>query len=177
MSTAMSRIISFRRTAVVRLLLFVLLGGTACSPPVDDSTASLASHVSISERIFDALEPHVEASMKRYRTPGLALALTDRNGLVGMRTWGYADLKTKTPVTEQTLFQIGSITKSFTALALLQAQEDGAIDVNEPVSRYLSWFEVKSRFEPIRVRHLLTHTAGIPGNRDDIFSSPYMAVE
>ena len=172
----MSRFISFRRTTVVRLLLIVLLGGTACSPPVDNSTASLSSDVSISERIFDALEPHVEASMKRHRTPGLALALTDRNGLVGMRTWGYADLKTKTPVTEQTLFQIGSITKSFTALALLQAQEDGAIDVNEPVSRYLPWFEVKSRFEPIRVRHLLTHTAGIPADRDDIFSSPYMAV-
>jgi D-alanyl-D-alanine carboxypeptidase len=172
----MSKFIPFCRTASFRLSLIVLLGGTACSSPVNDSTASLTSDVSISERIFDALEPHVEASMKRNRTPGIALALTDRNGLVGTRTWGYADLKTKTPVTEQTLFQIGSISKSFTALALLQAQEDGVIDINEPVSSYLPWFEVKSRFEQIRVRHLLTHTAGIPANRDDIFSSPYMAV-
>ena len=164
------------RGTVVCVLLCVLGGGAACAPPTKDREATPTSEGSIAARVFEALEPHVVASMERHRTPGMALALADRHGLVGVRTWGYADLKLKTPVTEETLFQIGSITKSFTALALLQAEESGVIDIDEPVSRYLPWFEVESSFEPIRVRHLLTHTAGIPANRDDIFSSPYMAV-
>lgn len=163
------------RRSAVWLLLCVLLGAAACLPPADDQEATPTAEGGIAARIFEALDPHVVASMERHRTPGIALALTDRHGLVGVRTWGYADLKAKVPVVDETLFQIGSITKSFTALALLQAQERGAIDIDEPVSRYLPWFEVESSFEQIRVRHLLTHTAGIPGNRDDIFSSPYMA--
>ena len=126
-------------------------------------------------RALQAVGPHVRSAMERDRIPGVAVALTTRDGLAGVRTWGYADQKRRRPVTEETLFQIGSITKSFTALALLGLSDGGRLDLDAPVRRYLPWFEVRSEFEPIRVIHLLTHTAGIPANRDDIVSSPYMA--
>lgn len=126
-------------------------------------------------RALVAIDAHVRASMARNRTPGLALALTDRRGLVALRTWGWADRKLRRPVTAGTRFQIGSISKSFTALTLLTLVEEGRLQLDAPVERYLPWFEVRSEFAPITVTHLLTHTAGIPANRDDVVSSPFMA--
>ncbi len=140
------------------------------------TTASAQADGDFADRILAALEPHVAHSMAANRTPGLALALTDRHGRVLVHNWGVADLKTGAPVTDETLFQIGSVTKSFTALALLNAAEAGKLDLDEPVRDALPWFSVQTQFAPITPSHLLSHTAGIPANRDDIYSSRYMAV-
>jgi CubicO group peptidase (beta-lactamase class C family) len=77
-------------------------------------------------------------------------------------------------VTGETLFQIGSISKSFTALALMHLWDEGVLDLDRPVAEYLPWFEVQSRYPPIAAHHLLSHTAGIPANRDDVEGSLYM---
>lgn len=107
--------------------------------------------------------------------PGLALAVTDKDGVLYEAYFGEADIKTARPVTAETLFQIGSITKSFTALSLLRLWDQGVLDLHRPVAEYLPWFSVHTEFEPISPHHLLTHSAGIPANRDDITSSPYQA--
>lgn len=139
-----------------------------------DAAADKESAANV-RRVLDILDTRVPALMRRDGTPGVSLALTDRDGLLGTRVYGHADLKAKVPVTEDTLFQIGSITKSFTALALLAAQEDGLVDLRAPLTEYLPWFSVHTEYAPLTAHDLLTHTGGIPGNRDDIFSSPYMA--
>ena len=87
--------------------------------------------------------------------PGLALAITDCDGLLATRTYGYADLGTLTPVDDETLFESGSIGKSFTAVCLLQLAEEGVIDLHAPVTAYLPWFAVRSRHAPITIHHLL----------------------
>ncbi|WP_406529387.1 serine hydrolase domain-containing protein [Streptomyces sp. I8-5] len=76
-------------------------------------------------------------------------------------THGLADVAAGRPVTADTLFEIGSVSKGFTCALLLQAQDAGLIDLDQPVARYLPWFRVRSRFAPVTVRHLMTHTAGI----------------
>jgi CubicO group peptidase (beta-lactamase class C family) len=81
-------------------------------------------------------------------------------------TYGFADLAAGTPVTPDTLFEIGSIGKSFTSLALLREHEAGNLDLQAPVARYLPWFEVRSAFPPITVHDLLSHTAGIIAGTD-----------
>jgi len=94
--------------------------------------------------------------------PGLSLALTTNDELLATRTYGVANADSREPVTERTLFQIGSITKHLTAAACLRLHEHGRLDVNAPVAEVLDWFEVKSRFAtPITIHHLLTHTSGI----------------
>lgn len=122
-----------------------------------------------------AIDRFVTQSMAEHGTPGLALAVTTNDSLLAVETWGYADLKEKLPVTPETLFQIGSITKSFTAIALLQLQEAGMVDLRAQVTDYLPWFIVQSDHAPITAHDLLTHSAGIPANRDDLTPSPYMA--
>src|SRR5690606_12585613 len=100
-----------------------------------------------------------------------SLALVDRRGLITARTYGYANLDRHTPVEPDTRFQVGSISKSFTALALMQLADSGRFDPQRPVSAYLPWFTPANRFAPITGHHLLTHTSGLPADRDDVPSS------
>lgn len=109
-------------------------------------------------------------------TPGLALALVADGQITAVRTWGWADLASRTAVTPETRFLAGSISKAFTAVALLQLQEEGQVDLRRPVADYLPWFKVRSRFPAITLHHLLTHTAGLSRDRSDLPSSPYTAL-
>ena len=98
--------------------------------------------------------------------PGVSLAVIDRTGAIHEQAFGLANLDAQTALTPAHLFETGSIGKSFTAVALLQLQEEGKIDLQAPVTDYLPWFAVQTEFEPIRLHHLLTHTAGITSGID-----------
>ncbi len=104
--------------------------------------------------------------------PGLSLALTTRDELVATRTYGVSNADRGDPVTDRTLFQIGSISKHFTGVACLRLAEQGRLDLDAPVTRYLDWFKVGSRFAtPITLHHLLTHTGGLVMMMDSYPSS------
>jgi D-alanyl-D-alanine carboxypeptidase len=115
----------------------------------------------ISEAL-DAIAAYAPRAMQEQGTPGLSVAITDRNGTLRIITLGYANRDSQTPVTPRTLFAIGSITKSMTALALLQLHDAGRLDLDAPVRRYLPWFTIESLGGPILVHELLSHTAGVP---------------
>ena len=93
--------------------------------------------------------------------PGLALAIVSRDELPYSATYGYADLATSTPIITETLFEIGSISKSFTSLLALQQVEQGRLDLATPVRDCLPWFTVPSPHPPFNAHHLMTHTAGL----------------
>jgi len=117
------------------------------------------------DRYEVALEQIDEMLTQRHEEglgPGLALALTTSDALLATRTYGVANADTKEPVTDETIFQIGSISKHFTAIACLRLAEQARLDVDAPVTEYLDWFGVESSFAtPITIHHLLTHTAGL----------------
>jgi CubicO group peptidase (beta-lactamase class C family) len=69
----------------------------------------------------------------------------------------------RVPLTADARFAIGSVSKSFTAIAMLQLAAEGRIDLSAPVARYLPAFSVRSTFEPITVQHLMVHSSGLPG--------------
>lgn len=121
------------------------------------------------------LDQFVAQRMRQDRTPGLAIAITSRDATLAVSTYGFADLRARVPLTPDHLFEIGSVSKSFTAIALLQQRDAGRFDPQAPITKYLPWFSIKSKFGPITGHHLLTHTAGIPRDRDDIPSSPFQA--
>lgn len=115
---------------------------------------------------FDHIDRFVANSMAARATPGVALAITDRERLLATRNYGFANLEAKLPVTDETLFEFGSIGKSFTAICFLQLAEEGRVDLHLPVTTYLPWFSVRSEYEPITLHHLLTHTSGLIGGSD-----------
>ncbi len=97
---------------------------------------------------------------------GLSIALAGEDGLLWAATLGFSDIASRREVTAATLFEIGSISKSFTSVLLLQARDAGLLDLDDPVKEHLPWFEVRSRFRPISLRDLLTHTGGIISGTD-----------
>ncbi len=121
-----------------------------------------------------ALDAFVAELMAANRTPGLALAITDRDHTLHIGTYGLAEIASNTPVTEATRFEIGSIGKCFAADILLALAAEGKVDLHTPVSTYLPWFQIRSDFPPITLHHLLTHTAGISSGVD---GSPDAVVE
>lgn len=128
----------------------------------DDLHARLA-------KAFAAIDRAVAASTQ----PGTVVAITNRDRTLTVIAHGYADLKTKTPMTPETPVALGSISKSFTAIALMQLADEGRFDPQQPATRYLPWFETASKFGPITGHHLLTHTAGLPNYRPDLASMRY----
>jgi D-alanyl-D-alanine carboxypeptidase len=122
----------------------------------------------IDEAAVAAIDDAVRTEMERARQPGLTLGLTDRDSTLLIRTYGFANLASRQPVTPETLFEIGSIGKTFTAVATLQLVDEGRIDLHAPVARYLPWFTAPqpAGHAPITVAHLLSHTSGIVAGID-----------
>ena len=103
--------------------------------------------------------------LNRWPAVGLAVGVVRNGSLEFFRGHGVADIASNTPITEDTVFRVGSITKTFTAIAVMQLWEQGRLDLDAPVSDYLRAYlliPAKASFGPATVRHLLTHTAGIP---------------
>jgi CubicO group peptidase (beta-lactamase class C family) len=120
-------------------------------------------------RIVAAIDAAVESEMERRQQPGLTIGVTDRDRTLTVRTYGFADLAAQRPVTPETLFEIGSIGKSFTAVATLQLVDEGRIELDAPVDRYLPWLVIPTAEDnngPVTVSHLLSHTAGIVAGLD-----------
>ncbi len=145
------------RTALVPLLALTLVAPSS-APPSPSLTDALA-----------AIRAYAPAAMAAQGTPGLSIAVTDRTHTLAIITLGYANVEARSPVTPQTRFAIGSITKSMTALSLLELRDEHRVDLDAPVQRYLPWFSIHSGGNPILVHELLSHTAGIP---DDYTLTP-----
>ena len=104
--------------------------------------------------------------MREQNIPAIQLGVTDDKHTLFLASDGVADVAAHLPLIGSHLFQIGSIGKSFTAIAILQEVEAGKLDLHAPITTYLPWFDVPTRYEPITVHHLLTHSAGIIGGMD-----------
>jgi CubicO group peptidase (beta-lactamase class C family) len=111
----------------------------------------------------EQIDRYVAGRMRAARIPGLALAIVKRDRAVYVQAYGVAD-PTGRPVTPDTPFEIGSITKAVTALAVMQLVEAGRVQLDAPVQRYLPWFRVADAAASARisVRQLLTMTSGLP---------------
>lgn len=112
---------------------------------------------------YAAIDDYVEAEMRRLNIPGASLAIVEGDQIVHLRGFGQAHPGGQAP-TSQTPFLIASLTKSFTAVAVVQLVEAGRIELDAPVQRYLPWFRLTEAraSAQITVRHLLNQTSGLP---------------
>jgi len=122
------------------------------------------------------LEAWIESQMAYRGQPGLSIGIVQDQDLVWSRGFGFADREGNIPATTDTLYRIASITKTFTATAIMQLRDQGRLELDDPVSKHLSWFRVRPREaggHPITIRHLLTHVSGLPREAD----SPYWTTD
>ena len=115
------------------------------------------------ERIGEALEHHVANS----HAAGAALAVTDREEILGVAVRGMADVASGAAVKAETRFQIGSISKSFAGILAVQEAAAGRLDLHVSVNEILPWLELPEPFGPITLHHLMQHTAGLAVGTED----------
>jgi len=113
------------------------------------------------EEAFERIGRAAELDLPLTHAPGLALAVTDGNDTLGAVVRGFADVAAGRPIRVDTRFQIGSISKSFAALCILQEEARGSIALDVSVNELLPWLELPEPFGPITLHHLLTHTSGL----------------
>jgi CubicO group peptidase (beta-lactamase class C family) len=115
---------------------------------------------------FSDLEAHLKRSIRRHGTPGASIAVLKGRRVVAAAAAGVTNIDTKVPVTTDAVFQIGSITKVFTATLIMQLVDDGLLSLDEPIITYLPEFQVADAAtrRAVTTRHLLSHTSGIDGD-------------
>ncbi|HEX4069965.1 MAG TPA: serine hydrolase domain-containing protein, partial [Planctomycetaceae bacterium] len=108
------------------------------------------------------LEPWIAADVQAKKLPALSIALVDDQRIVWARGFGFADAAGTVPATADTVYRVGSVSKLFTDLAVMQLVEQGRLDLDAPVSRVLPEFAPVNPFKiPITLRHLMSHRAGL----------------
>ena len=120
----------------------------------------------------EKLDGFIGAYMPAMNAPGLTLGLTDAKETRRVACYGYANLDARLPVAPGHRFQIGSITKSFVALCILQLHEEGKLDLQAPILDYLSDLPIVTEYGTVTIHHLLTHTSGLPDNIGIFIADP-----
>lgn len=111
---------------------------------------------------FALLDRYIEQYLRDMNAPGLTLALADASGVQRVAAFGLDNLALRRALDVNELFHIGSITKSFTALVLLQLRDEGTLDLDRPIAEYLPALRLDPATRPITAHDLLTHGAALP---------------
>jgi CubicO group peptidase (beta-lactamase class C family) len=112
---------------------------------------------------IDLLDKWIQRTMHKNHQPGLAAGIVYDGILLWGKGYGFADTAQQKPVTLDTRFRIASITKTFTATAILKLRDEGKLQLDDPVQQYVPWFSQRYLDAPLpTIRNLLTHTSGLP---------------
>lgn len=152
---------------------FILIAILICSNSVFaeiNVNHSLQSIFTEEKRI--RIESWINSCMKEGKIPGLSVVIVDGDKTIYKKGFGYSNCKTKNPVTAETLFELGSTSKAFTALGILKLEKDGKINLNDPVNKYIPWFSMRytgnhkgekiNGYVNITLKQLLYHSSGVP---------------
>jgi D-alanyl-D-alanine carboxypeptidase len=149
-----------------RLIVFTCLVATAAGAQTPATSSAVATDPDVlgAERLFSAW---IEGQIAYRGLPGIAVGVVADQELVWATGFGYADIQAKKPMTPDTKFRMASHSKLFTATAIMQLREQGKLRLDDPVSKYLTWFKVlpaadDDRGGPITIEQLLTHASGLP---------------
>jgi CubicO group peptidase (beta-lactamase class C family) len=139
------------------LLIFLL---TACGGEQwEKKRTSNSANTAIDSAKLAQIDQYVQAQMRRQTIPGLSLAVNLDGKSVLQKAYGTRDVGTKALVTPNTIFQIGSVTKQFTAASIMLLVQDGRLNLDQSIKIFFP--ELPAEWAGITVRHLLQHTAGL----------------
>ena len=146
---------------ILLLLFFVIIS----LPYAQEKTQARADY-SEALRLIDVW---LEAQRDYEQLPGMSVAIVENQEVIFARGYGLADLEKKIKATPETIYSICSISKLFTAVAIMQLRDAGKLRLDDEVSEYLPWFNIKQQYPesgPITIRSLLTHSSGLPRESD-----------
>jgi CubicO group peptidase (beta-lactamase class C family)/D-alanyl-D-alanine dipeptidase len=159
----MQTVSTFWKTCAVLLAItFTLcLGAWPSALAEHENQAVIAPRKDYAAAI-EMIEKFIEREMADKELPAVSIALVDDQQLVWSKGFGSANPKDKTPVTNETIYRVGSVSKLFTDIAVMQLVEQGKIDLDAPVTRYLLSFRPRNPFgKPVTLRQLMSHRSGV----------------
>ena len=121
---------------------------------------------------IDSLKTTVDSLLQEHHIPGAGIALVHQDSIIWSGGVGYSDYDDKNPVTADHLFRVGSISKTFVAMGIMQLVEEGKISLDDKVQELVPGIEIKNPWketDPLRVKHVLEHTSGF----DDMHFSEF----
>jgi D-alanyl-D-alanine carboxypeptidase len=146
-----------------RLILALLLFSTLITNAAEVEARGLGARPDVAAAI-KVLDAWIEETVKAREEPGLSIGIVYDQDLIWAKGYGFANLDKRLPAAPSTLYRIASISKLFTAIAIMQLRDAGKLQLDDPVAKHLPWFRVK-KIQPdspdITIRHLLTHTSGM----------------
>lgn len=117
------------------------------------------------EKFSQELDAYL-TSINKTNQPGMAVLVAKPNDhKIFAKGYGLADMVTKTPITPKTVFNLGSVSKTFIALAIVKLQEEGKLSIEDPIIKYFPEFVNPALVKDIKIKHLLSHTSGLPDIR------------
>lgn len=152
-----------RRTCI--LLMSLVLAGCGLPTESDASTAPATTSQSAIAQANDRTRALLKSKMAEQHIPGLQVAVVVHGRVVMSEAYGVANIEQRMDASRQTLFPINSATKSFTGVAIMQLVEAGQVDLEAPISRYLS--DLPESWRGVGVRQLLAHSSGLPNIVDE----------
>lgn len=116
------------------------------------------------EKLYTNIDQYIQSQIIEGEVPGVYAVIVHEGEIRFSKGYGYANVEQQITPDDHTLFEMGSNTKAFTGLAMLQLENEGLLKMDDPVSKYLPWFQVKYRDRVVNVtlQQLLKHTSGIP---------------
>jgi CubicO group peptidase (beta-lactamase class C family) len=123
----------------------------------------------------DSIDRYVRSELARQRIPGMSVAVLRGDSLLLARGYGYAHVEHHVPATDSTVYEVGSVSKQFTAAAVVMLSEQGRLSVDDPIVRFLP--EGSGVWPRVTIRHLLTHTSGIPQDTMPDYRRDYTETE
>lgn len=156
----------FILTIKLSALLSILLLFSACATNIPVPEKPLVQENEFN-KIGPYLSSYIKQQMRENKVMGLSIALVSQDKVVWHEGFGYADKKQDKPVSSETLFRAGSISKFINAIAVMSLVEQGVLDLDTPVTTYLPQLKIKSRFsseKKITIRNMLSHQSGLPSD-------------
>ncbi|WP_068774972.1 serine hydrolase [Paenibacillus sp. FJAT-26967] len=149
---------------VKKLVFYVLMMLLLVSPPAAAAEGGAPSPPRQPNIDTIAIDQFVQDQLVKAQSPGAAVVVVSGDRVVYTKGFGQADRAAGIPATSTTLFELGSTSKAFTGLALLELERDNALSLDDPVTRYIPWLSLTYQGQPAKVTlgHLLHHTSGVP---------------
>jgi D-alanyl-D-alanine carboxypeptidase len=139
--------------AISRLGFFVLLLSFNITTKAQNLSAILPA-------MEGEMRNYIETEMEKRQIPGLVLGISEGDNLVKVASFGLADVQNEGPVRDHTIFELASITKQFTAGAIMLLLQDGKLKLDDPICLHIK--DCPDAWKPVTIKHLLNHTSGLP---------------
>ncbi|MDX1543413.1 MAG: serine hydrolase domain-containing protein [Christiangramia sp.] len=120
------------------------------------------AQISISNKKSLEIDRYIEHIMLEQKIPGLSLAITQKGRVLKKSNYGLSSIECNIPITDSSAFWLASVSKHFTATAIMQLFEKGILNLDDEIHKYLP--DAPINWKGVTIRHLLTHTSGLPGS-------------